>query len=225
MVKVRAMVLSLALFPMAADAQGVPRPVPVPVSGGQATGISVMGAAQQRVPVRGVRFIAYARGAEDEHGVLQAMRAAGITDATVGSPSGGLVSGNVAILRGAIPEVTKAKLDAVAGAAAAYVRDHPGTAIDNVRFFALSEDCVKLEGTVRVAALAEARRRAEAIAAATGVTLGQVIRVAEAGGCVPDSEMVGGAPVDAATLTTSLTVTESVTYEIAGTGGARRRPL
>jgi Protein of unknown function (DUF541) len=219
--------LALALVPSVADAQiGVPRPVPqMDAPPSQGGGISVTGSAQQRLAVRELRFIAYAHGPSDERGVLDAMRGAGIVDASVGSPLGGFGSGNTAVLRGTIREVSKAKLDAIAMAAAAYVRAHPGASIDNAQFFASSADCAKMEDSARIAALGEARRRADAIAAATKLNVGSVIRVAENGGCLPWSDGPGGPQVDAASLTATLTVTEFVTYAIVQPDGSRRRPL
>lgn len=225
MMKLGVLALALALFPLSAEAQitvppivPIPRPAPVP-------GITVTGTAQQRIGVRQVRFVAYARGASDERGVLEAMRNAGVTDPSVGSPPGTFVRDNVAIVRGTILQVSAEKLDALAAAAAAYVRAHPGSSIDNVQFYAPLAGCATLEAPVRLEALAEARRRAEAIAAATRVTLGEATALAEGGGCPGGGDAVSGPPVDTSTLTTTLSVTETVTYAIAPVSGARRRPL
>jgi hypothetical protein len=225
--KRRLFVLALALLPLRAQAQ-VPAPVPLlrpAAAPAPAPGITVVGMVQRRIPVREVRFTAFARGSADERGVLEAMRKAGIADASVGTPSGGFMQGNMAMLRGTIADVSVEKLDAIAAAAAAYVRAHPGASIDNVQFYAPSLGCAKLEVPVRLEALAEARRRGEAIAAATGVGLGEVTSVIEAGGCPGGGDGVTGPPVDASTLTATLGLSETVTYAIAPAGGARRRPL
>ncbi len=228
--KMRLAILLLALVPLAGAAQPVPDspPVGLPIGRGAPpppAGITVFATAQQRVAVRQVQFIAYAHGNLDEAGALAAMRAAGIDDPSVGSPGPILAPGNRALLRGTIRNASRAKLETIAAAVGSYVRDHPAVGVDSVQFFAPLVGCPELEAPVRARALAEARRRAEAIAAAAGVALDGVSAVAESGGCPAVGENVSGPQVDPTTLTTSLSVAETVTFAIVPQGGARRRPL
>ncbi|HYZ14847.1 MAG TPA: SIMPL domain-containing protein [Candidatus Acidoferrum sp.] len=231
MTKTPWLAVTLTLLPLAAGAQMMgPMPVTTPyfrpaVASPPSSGITVVGASIQRVPVRDVRFIAFARGAADQQAVLDAMRGAGITDGSVTSAQGVVVGGNVAMLRGTITQVSRAKLDAIGAAAAAYVRAHPGASIDNVQLFAAASGCEEMEGKARTAALAEAHRRAEAIAAGSASRLGVVTGVDEGGGCPASGDSGNGLPVDASSLTTSVTVTETVTYAIVPPSGSLRRPL
>jgi uncharacterized protein len=213
------------LAPLAASAQAQTVPLRAPTAGG----IAVFGRGAVRVPVKTLRFVAFARGPADDAAVLAAMRAAGIEDAAIG-PSGSqlyLNNGAPTTVRGTIRDVSDAKLKRVALAAADYVRTHPGTTIDNIGFSPRLDDCAQLEQTARVAAFADARRRAIAVAAAAGVGLGEVMNVSENGGCPSDSDLANPGPqqpLDLATLTTTVSVFENVTFAIA-VDGSRRRTL
>ena len=218
----RVAILALTLLPVGASAQGAP-PRAVP-----AAGITVTGHGTVRVPVKTLQFIATTRGNTDEAAVLAAMRAAGIVDPSMG-PLGSSVSANQpTMLRGTIPNATEQKLEHVASAAAEYVRQHPGTTIDSVTFAAKLDDCGAAEQGARTAAFAEARRRGDAIAALAGLVIDGVQSVNEFGGCpATDGPQAGpSGPIDLATLTTTIGVTETITYAVsAAENGARRRPL
>ncbi len=218
----RFMVLALALLPIGASAQMVP------VRNGPPPGITVMGHGSVRVPVGALQFSAYARGNVDEPAALAAMRAAGVVDPSIG-PAGSLVSSNQgSLLRGTITGVTRAKLEQVGRAAADFVRQHSGVSIDNVNFTPRLDDCSKFEQTARTAALTDARRKAESIAALAGLSLGAVDAISETAGCpaLPDGPPNGpNMPFDMASLTTWISVFDTVTYSVAPANGARRRTL
>jgi uncharacterized protein len=224
----RAAIAVLVLAPLAASAQAPPlqsRPFGTPPSAG---GITVAGRGLVRIPVKTLRFAAYARGPADEKGALAAMRAAGVDDPAIG-PAGPQISfnnGGPTMLRGTIHDASQAKLERIGVAALDYIRAHPGATLDNVQFAPHIDDCPTAEQTARTMAIADARRKAEAIAAATGLTLGPVIAVNENGGCQPDLETYNGPqPLDLATLTTTLQLNEVVTYSAAPAEPARRRAL
>lgn len=227
----RCAVLVLALLPLAASAQTIPSVRSAPGAAGP-QGISVQGRGSARFPVKTVTFVAFTRGNADEAAVLSAMRAAGIDDPTIGVPGSQINNGGQMMVRGTIRDVTRAKLDRIARAASAYVLAHPGATVDNVNFSAAAEDCAQYEQTARTAAFADARRRAEAIAALAGVTLEGVAAVSEIGGCpLPVESAVqpfaqGAVPFDLSTLTATISVNESITFAITpAPAPARRRTL
>lgn len=229
--KKRFAILALALLPLAASAQAPPTRMPPAGSSAAATaGIAVAGTGTARFTVKTVSFVAFVRGPADEAGALAAMRAAGIEDPVIG-PVGGNVSFNgpgVTSVRGTIRDVTAAKLERIAQAAASYMRAHPGSTVDNVNFIPRLDDCIAHEETARKAALAEARRKAQAIAELAGVTIEGVLSVAENGGCPgpSDSPFINGGPFDISTLSTTISVYENVTFSIVqGGNSVRRRTL
>lgn len=220
-------VAALVLLPPAASAQ-----VPILRSGMPAApgGITVQGHGAVRYPVKTVQFSAQVRGAADEAGVIAAMRAAGIDDPVVGPAGAQLSRGNQSVLRGTIRDVSRAKLDRIGAAAAQYIAAHPGAALDGVNIFATPEECAAHEPGARSAAWDDARHKADAIAALTGVSVDGVAAVSEAGGCPygidPSMGGFGSAQLDLARLTAYVTVIETVTFSITtATGPVRRRPL
>jgi hypothetical protein len=137
-------------------------------------------------------------------------------------------SGTQVLVRGTIRGVTRAKLDRIGEAAVAYMAVHPGTTIDNVAFTARLDDCAPIEQTARAAAFAEARRKADAIAALAGVSVDGVASVNENGGCPPaqDAGYISPAQFDIGTLMSTIVVNEYVTFAISpGTVSTRRRTL
>jgi hypothetical protein len=206
----RVAILVFALLPVGASAQALP----VPVRTGPPAGITVVGHGT--------------RGDVDDAAVLAALRAAGVVDPSIG-PAGASVSSNAGtVLRGTITAVTREKLDRIAHAAADFVHQHPGSSVDNVTFAPRLDDCSKPEQAARTAALADARRKAQAIAALSGLSIGGIDAISETGGCpaLPDGPPAGpGLPFDLATLTTMIAVYDTVTYAIAPPNGARRRTL
>ena len=202
---------------------------PVARPGAPATGgIVVQGRGVARVAAKTLGFTAAARGPAQDDAVVAAMKAAGIDDAAVGVPGPQIfLGGNQPTqLRGSIRNASAAKLASIARAASAYLQSHPGTAIDSVQFFARLDDCAVVEQTARAAALADARRKAQAIAASASVGLGSVTGVVETGGCTSDGSPLdpgGRQYVDLDTLTASVTVVESVTFAVAPPDASQRR--
>ncbi|BDE07299.1 hypothetical protein WPS_25750 [Vulcanimicrobium alpinum] len=191
-------------------------------------GIVVQGRGVARVAAKMLGFTAAARGPAQDDSVLAAMKAAGIDDAAVGIPGPQISLGpnQPTQLRGTIRNASPAKLASIARAASAYVQSHPGTAIDGVQFFARLDDCAMVEQTARAAALADARRKAQAIAASASVGLGSVAGVVETGGCASDGSPLdpsGRQYVDVDTLTARVSVVESVTFAIAAPDASQRR--
>ena len=227
----RCAALVLMLLPLAASAQTLPTVRPAPGAAG-AQGIGVQGRGVARFPVKTVTFVAYARGNADEPAVLAAMRAAGIDDPVIGPPGSQIGNGSQMMVRGTIHDVSRAKLDRISRAAAAYMIAHPGATVDNVNFTAVADDCAQYEQAARAAAFADARRRAQAVAVLADVTLDGVAAVNEVGGCPLAAEPgmppygQGGLPFDLATLTATISVTESVVFAITpAPAPARRRTL
>jgi Protein of unknown function (DUF541) len=226
----RLAVLGLMLLPLAASAQ-VPQSLPSRAflgGPGGAAGITVQGHGLVKFTVKTLAFVANARGPADEAGALAAMRAAGIDDAAVGPVGSQLYASNATTLRGTIRDVSRAKLDRIAQAAAAYVRAHPGVSLDNVNFFPHADDCPAQEQAARAAAIADARRKAQALAALADVTIEGVLAVNENSvGCPIGDQPFGGAvSFDVTTLTASIGMSESVTFAIVqGGASVRRRTL
>jgi hypothetical protein len=228
----RCAVLALVLLPVAAGAQAVPPLQRVPPIGTGPQGIVVQGRGVVRYPVKNVSFAAQVRGYADEAAVLTAMRAAGIEDPVIGPPGSQLSSGTQSMLRGTVRDATQAKLERIALAAADFVRAHPGVALDGVSVFPGADGCAPHEQGAREAAFADARRRAQAVAALAGLTVDGIAAVSEIGGCPPggDSPLQGyspsGGPFDLATLTATVSVTETITFSVsAEPAPARRRTL
>ena len=224
--KMRLAFLAIMLLPVAASAQA---PLQIPRAAGSAAGITVSGYGAARVAVKTVHFIAQARGVADEASALAAMRAAGVEEPVLGPYGARISRGESVLVRGTVRDVTHAKLDRIAAAAAAYVVAHPGTSVDSVVFNPRFDDCAGFEQTARTAALTDARRKADAIAALAGVSIEGVTSVNETSGCpaAPDSGYGPGPnQFDLGTLTATITVYEYVTFAISqGAGPVRRRPL
>ncbi len=223
--KKRLALLAVMLLPLAASAQGPPIPRTGAAAGG---GITVAGYGAVHVAVKTVQFTAQARGVTDEAGALAALRAAGVEEPVLGPYGARISRGDSVLVRGTVRNVTRAKLDRIGEAAAAYVLAHPGAAVDNVVFNARLDDCAGSEQTARTAALSDARRKADAIAAVAGVSIDGVASVSESGGCptTPESGYSGPNQFDISTLMATVTVYEYVTFAISqGAGPVRRRPL
>lgn len=216
-------VLGLVLLPLAASAQVPARVLP----GTPPAGITVQGRGVARFPVKDVQFVAYARGNGDEESVLSALRAAGVENPSIG-PGGPQMSANSpTMLRGIVRDVSHAKLDALRRAAAAYALAHPGVVLDSVLFSMPSDACPPHEQEARAAAIADARRRAQALAALAGVALEGVVGVSETGGCPPVETFAGPqSALDLGTLTSNVVMTETVMFAIVpASGSLPRRPL
>ncbi len=223
---------AIVLLPLAASAQAPPQMqrVPAPLPFPSAAGITVNGFGSVRVPVKTVQVTAQARGVADEASVLAAMRAAGVEDPVAGVAGARLYPGNQTMLRGTIRDATRAKLDRLGEAAARYVASHPGSSVDNVAFTPHLDDCAAAEQTARAAAMADARRKADALAALSGGTVDAVAAVTESGGCPapqePGNFAGGSGSFDIGTLTDTVFVSERVTFAFSpGSASTRRRPL
>jgi Protein of unknown function (DUF541) len=220
-------VLGLVLLPLAASAQipVSPRGVPAAPS---ASGITVQGRGVARFAVKDVQFQAYAHGRADEADVVAALRAAGVENPVVGPPGPQVSSNNPTVMRGTVRNVTRAKLDALGRAAVAYMAAHPGATLDSVSFIVPSDACAAHEDEARNAAIADARRRAQAIASLTGLVIQGVTYVSENGGCPIVADGFNGPPsqLDLGTLTSTVVMNESVTFATApASGSLPRRPL
>ena len=221
--KTRLAVLAVVLLPLVASAQGAPGP-----RGSGAVGISVQGSGSVRIPVKTALITAQVRGVVDETSALAALRAAGVEDPVLGTNGPRIGSNTQMFVRGTIRAVTRAKLDHIGEAAVAYMAAHPGTTVDNVMFSARLDDCAQPEQTARAAALADARRKADAIAALAGVSIDGIATVTENGGCPATSESGygGQGQLDLGALVSTIVVYEFVTYSISpGTASTRRRAL
>lgn len=216
-------VVALLLAPLAADAQTVRGTL------GPEPGITVQGRGSVKVPVKTLVFSAMARGNIDEAGALAALRAAGIVDPSMGPLGSNFSAANaMSVLRGTIPVASEAKLEKIGLAAADYVKQHPGVTVENISFAPRFDDCPATEEAARTAAFAEARRRAQAIAALAGLTIEGVTAVSENGGCPASDGQPFAGPgqgLDLGTLTATIAVNETVTFSVAPANGARRQPL
>lgn len=224
----RIAVLGIVLLPLVASAQV---PVPPRNFGGAlsaATGITVQGHGAVRFPVKDVQFIAQAHGDADDAAVLAALRAAGVENPVIGPTGPQLYANASTTLRGTVRDATRAKLESLGRAAGAYMLAHPGTRLDNVSFSVPNDACAPHEQGARSAAIADARRKAQALAALTGVTVEGVAAVSEFGGCPGPAENFQGpqGQLDLGTLTSTVVVTENVTFTTAPASGSQpRRPL
>jgi uncharacterized protein YggE len=219
----RVAILALALLPVGASAQGLPlQPIP-------ASGITVQGHGSVRVPVKTLQFLAVTRGNVDEASVLAALRAAGVVDPSMGALGGQISVNAPTVLRGTIPVASSEKLERIGKAATDYVREHPGTTVESISFAPRLDDCAAAEQAARTSAFLDARRKGEAIAALAGVSIEGVQAVIETAGCPvqPEGPQLAQSPgFDLGTLTTTVAVTDTVTFAVSpGTNGARRRTL
>lgn len=211
----------LAMLPLAADAQVPPRTI------GLEPGITVQGRGAVKVPVKTVQIVAFARGNVDEKSVLAAMRAAGIVDPSLAPMGSVIVANGSQTLRGTIPSVTLDKLNHIGMAAADYIHQHPGTTVESINVLPRFDDCAVHEQAARAAAFADARTRAQAIAGLAGMTISGVRAVAESGGCpnAAGEAQMGNQNLDLATLTATISVYESITFETGSAVATRRRTL
>jgi uncharacterized protein YggE len=209
-----------AIVPVAANAQAGPPPRPV-------AGITVLGHGAATMPVRDLAFVAIVRGNVDDADVVAMLRGAGVEHPTAGIETAQFNANTPTVVRGVVHDVSAARLEQLAKTAGAFVRAHSGATIDSIRFVPQLSGCDAVEESARVVALAQARRRAAALAAASGAGLGAVVRVSEAGGCPSSDE--NRAPYLAspdwfamATLTATVSLYETVTFAITpGQRGSR----
>jgi hypothetical protein len=202
-----------ALLPSAAGAQpfGLARMV---------SGMTVRGRGSTVVHVQKVWFAAQVRGSASESDVRGVLQSAGVTDVTVGPDQPRIYPNAPTTVRGLVSaDLSPAKIAQLGALAVAFVRNHPGTALDGVTFTPVIEGCEAVEGSSRRRALLDARRKAVAIAEASGAALGSVVGIDEVGGCPgdPSPYLNTASPVvfDLGALTATITVSETVTYGFA----------
>jgi len=109
--------------------------------------------------------------------LLAALRAAGVENPALDQGRGAL------LVHGRFSIITRARVDAILQAASDYGKANPSMMITEVSFYGLAADCPAIEQRAREAALADARRRADAIAASGNSHLGDQVAVTEDGGC------------------------------------------
>ena len=198
-------ILILAGLPLAAASQTTPQTDLM--AGIRATGRGVATGTVTSALVR-----VSARGVSDGNDFLAAIKSAGVEDAALDLGTAG--SGSMMFVRGRLPNVTRAKIDAVTAAATEYSRTHVPVLIAEVRFYGPAADCPTIEQRAREAALTEARRRANAIASASNQRLGAQIAVREDGGCPQVGPSGGANALDISTLSMRVIVDETVTFAI-----------
>ena len=198
------MILAVVLtaLPVLASAQtpaGTATPVGIRVTGlGTATG--TVDTAIVRVGVRGF---------DDPSELVAGLRGAGIADAmTERTPNGWLLHGHA-------NAPSRATIDAVSRAAAAFEASHPEMGISELSFYGLASECPAIEQRARAAALDDARQRAEEIAATSNAHAGALTADVESGGCQRPGPFGGVLPIDPLTLTMRVSVQEVVTFGIA----------
>jgi len=194
--------------PVAASAQTSPQGITVTGNGSASAVVST-------VVVR----VSMNRMAGDDGSYLVArLKAAGVADASADT---GMAGGPQLItVHGHLTGLTKAKLDAVTRAATQFgtavpPQFAPLVGLSGVHYYGLATDCPAIEQRAREAALADARRRAEAIAANGAVHLGERVAVVESGGCQRAGPFGGAYAIDTETLSMSVPVSETVTYALA----------
>jgi uncharacterized protein YggE len=201
-------VLTLAFLPLAIAAQSTAGP---PVQG-----ITVRGAASDAGVVRVAAVNVYVRGIEgNQDEWISVMRAAGVENPVVVA---GAVQGApraTHTLRGTLGPATPANLMAIQAAVMTFAKTNAGAELIGVYFFGDNTECPAIEERARAGALADARRRAQAIAAVAHVSLGAPVVVDESGGCPRTGPAGGGYVVDPRTMTTRIPVVETVTFAIA----------
>jgi uncharacterized protein YggE len=152
-------------------------------------GITVAGRATVRVPADGIRFDANVSGNlsdADEDSILAALRAGGIDSPQIVF-SNVLSANGFAYVRGSLRHPTRDRVDAFGKLAASILAAHPGLRMQNIVAVPYLDDCAKAEEQARRQALDDARRRASAIAAIEGLTVGNLVSVTEipAQACLP----------------------------------------
>lgn len=200
--------LLLAGLPMAAVGQTSIAPKDPPPPGITATG---KGVATASVTTALVRVIA--RGVTDEAQLLTALKSAGVEDASL--DKGGSNGYGAIAVRGRLSNATPAKLDAITQAVRTFAQAHPPTPLLDVHFYGPAADCPAIEQRAREAALADARRRAGALATSARLRLGDQVAVAETGGCPQVGPSGGANAIDATTISMRVLVNETVTFAIA----------
>ena len=201
--------LLLIAVPLGAGAQTPPQ---------QGITVTGNGTASAAVSTAIVRVSMNRLAGDDGSYMVSRLKAAGVTDAS--ADTGLMGNTQTIIVHGHLNGLTRAKVDAVTRAASQLGANVPPqfasfVGLTNVQFYGLAADCPPIEQRAREAALADARRRAEAIAANGSVHLGERLAVAESGGCQRAGPFGGAFAIDTEALTMSVPVSETVTYAIA----------
>ena len=204
--------LILVALPVATTGQ---TPAMPPATTSTVPGIQVTGKALVSSPVATalVRIVIHQLGDDDGNGMLARVKVAGIDGATI--DEGGGTGPGTLLVHGRLTGITRAKLDAVSQAVRDYAANGPLHQLTVAQFYGLAADCPAIEQRAREAALADARRRAEAIAAFDNLRLGDQLAVSESGGCQPPGRFGGSFAIDVETLSMRVGVDETVTFAIA----------
>jgi uncharacterized protein YggE len=197
----------IIVVPLAASAQTSPQGITVT---GNGSASAVVSSAIVRVSMN--RF-----AGDDGSYMVSRLKAAGVADAVAEPTMAG--GPQLIVVHGHLTGLTKAKLDAVTRAASQFGSNVPPqfaalVALSGVHYYGLATDCPAIEQRAREAALADARRRAEAIAANGAVHLGERLTVVESGGCPRAGPFGGTFAIDTDTLSMSVPVSETVTYAL-----------
>jgi uncharacterized protein DUF541 len=207
----RHVVASLVLIglPLAAVGQ-------TPPAAGSAAGIQATGRATAAAPVTAVAVrvtVPTIRGG-DGSDLLARVKAAGVEDAVLADGDGSMGPAML-LVHGRLTGATRAKIDAVSQAAGDFGKARNMPTVVSAHFYGLAADCPAIEQRAREAALADARRRAGAIAAASNVRLGETLAVVESGGCQRPGPFGGAFLIDTSTMTMRVGVDETVTFAVA----------
>jgi uncharacterized protein YggE len=193
--------LAITALPLAAGAQTPP--AAATPDGIRVTGV---GTATGQVDTAIVRL--GVRGFDDPSDLVAGLRSAGVPDATIERTADGwLLHGHAGLSRTTISAVSRL--------ADTFDKTHQQMGISELSFYGLASDCPVIERRARAAALDDARRRAEEIAAASSAHAGAPTAVVESGGCQRPGPYGGVFPIDPLTLTMRVSVLEAVTFAIA----------
>jgi hypothetical protein len=223
--------VAFALVPVAAGAQGTVITTTGGAVGaaviGRSPGISVQGTAVAEAIVHTVRVAVIAHNFDmSDDDFLVAMRNAGVVDGNYLSTLSTLFgqgANGMRNFRGLIHDATPERLSALERAAKAFPATHAGAVVDAVQFYGDVADCPALEANARVAAVSDAKRRAQALATLTGVAVGPATNISESGGCGSFSAFAGfpgnffpnnAFPIDPQTLMMRVNMTESMTFAL-----------
>jgi uncharacterized protein YggE len=207
------------------------QPLPLRSQGTPATadfGITVQGHGSVHVRPDSLRFTAFlpspgpkvTRSAYDAGvaAIVAALRKDGVADAGTSAGLNGVylgANGGAQMIVGSLRTPTRERAMSIYTDAAAAAAPYPAV-VANIQFTYGVDDCAPVEAKALALAIADARRRAEALAQASNVKLGGVINVTEVqmgDTCrlVPDNPATQGVTGD---VSASLAVTTTVTFAI-----------
>jgi uncharacterized protein YggE len=231
----RPLLALLVLTTAGASAQGVPRGAAPATGGITVNGHATVLAAPDRARVTVTVFGTAAGGpaggialADALDDLVKAMRAAGIADARDVLPLGNVNarSVNPAVI-GTVAKPTRERLEAIAKDVLRGVPDRDAPLLGNaqVQIVAIVDDCGPYEARAERAAFADARARAERLAAVAGLHLGAVTALGDlqtfpSPGCATSPDAVENGPnipfgAPYGPIGVPVTVNETATFAIA----------